>query len=106
MAWKSCLITLVVLLASLCAQPALAAKDTLVVSQNTAATTMHPLALTMTPEQSISCNMYDGLVDRDYDGDLVPSRSLATSWIRDGKIWRFNLRKGVVWHNGDPFRLC
>lgn len=78
-----------------------AAGDTLVVSQNTAATTLHPLVLTMTPEQSIAANIYDGLVDRDHDGKLIPS--LATSWQRQGKVWRFNLRKGVKWHDGQTF---
>ncbi len=94
-------LTIVALLLCIGAQPAWAAKDTLVVSQNTAASTMHPLALAMTPEQSIACNIYDGLVDRDHDGKLVPS--LATDWKREGKVWRFNLRKGVKWHNGDTF---
>src|SRR5690606_20099409 len=35
--------------------------------------------------------------------DIVPA--LATEWelIDDGKAWRFNLRKGVKFHNGADF---
>ncbi|MDR2111916.1 MAG: ABC transporter substrate-binding protein [Candidatus Accumulibacter sp.] len=98
---KTSLTATVAAIALLCAQPLWASGDTLVVSQNTVATTLHPLALTMTPEQSIASNIYDGLVDRDHEGKLVPS--LATSWSRDGNVWRFALRKGVKWHNGDSF---
>ncbi|MBW2146449.1 MAG: ABC transporter substrate-binding protein [Deltaproteobacteria bacterium] len=78
------------------------AKDTLVVSQRASATTLHPLALTLTPEQSIVDNIYDGLIDRDPSGKLIPS--LATSWeLVNPTTWRFHLRKGVKWHTGDPF---
>src|SRR5579864_4284839 len=47
-------------------------------------------------------HVYEGLVTRDKDLKIVPA--LAESWkIIDPTHWRFNLRKGVKFHNGDPF---
>lgn len=44
-------------------------------------------------------NVFDALVEWDYDGKLVPG--LAESWKVDGKNITFSLRKGVKFHNGD-----
>ena len=52
------------------------ADEALIISQNTEASTLHPLAMRMAPEQSIASNIYDSLVDRDPSGKLVPG--LAT----------------------------
>jgi len=48
-------------------------------------------------------NVYEGLVSRDRDLKIVPA--LATSWEvnDDGLRWRFHLREGVKFQNGDPF---
>src|ERR671935_2695112 len=46
-------------------------------------------------------NVFDGLVEWGYDGKIVPG--LAESWKVDGLNITFNLRKGVKFHNGDPF---
>lgn len=48
-------------------------------------------------------SIYDTLVEPDSTGKIVPS--LAESWkiSSDGLTWTFNLRKGVVFHNGDAF---
>jgi len=47
-------------------------------------------------------NVYEGLAQ--YDGDLNLIPALATSWkVTSPTTWRFNLRKGVKFHNGDPF---
>lgn len=75
------------------------------------------LVITTTPEPSLITNalssapttnelatkMFDGLLE--YDMDLQPQPSLAESWevSDDGKTVTFNLRKGVVWHDGKPF---
>jgi len=47
-------------------------------------------------------SVYDTLVEPDQEGKLVPA--LAERWqvAGDGKTWTFYLRKGVVFHNGDP----
>src|SRR3954469_10110441 len=47
-------------------------------------------------------HVYEGLVARDKDLKIVPA--LAESWETPSPTkWRFHLRKGVKFHNGDPF---
>ncbi|MBT5894775.1 MAG: ABC transporter substrate-binding protein, partial [Rhodospirillaceae bacterium] len=48
-------------------------------------------------------NVYEGLVRR--DGDLAIEPALAESWTvsDDATVWRFKLRKGVKFHNGNDF---
>ena len=47
-------------------------------------------------------NVYEGLTA--YDAKLKLQPSLATSWDNTDKThWRFHLRKGVTFHNGDKF---
>jgi peptide/nickel transport system substrate-binding protein len=45
--------------------------------------------------------LFDGLLDYDYDGQLVPSLAVAMPEISpDGKVFTFHLREGVRFHNG------
>jgi peptide/nickel transport system substrate-binding protein len=47
-------------------------------------------------------NVYEGLTKRDKDLKIIPG--LAESWeIIDPLKWRFHLRKGVKFHNGEDF---
>src|SRR5262245_30439807 len=47
-------------------------------------------------------NLYDALVIRRADGSLGPN--LAESWRQASPTeWEFKLRKGVRFHNGEPF---
>lgn len=51
---------------------------------------------------SLFSNVYEGLVERDAEGLIVPR--LATEWIfEDDLNTVFSLREGVVYHNGEPF---
>jgi peptide/nickel transport system substrate-binding protein len=46
--------------------------------------------------------IFEQLVHRDAKAKMVPG--LATSWKQTGdRTWRFELRKGVAFHNGEPF---
>ena len=82
--------------------PILMAKDALVISQNTEAKTLHPLAMYSVIEQNIATNIYDALISRNSDGELIPG--LATSWeLLDETTWRFHLREGVKWQDGGDF---
>jgi peptide/nickel transport system substrate-binding protein len=52
--------------------------------------------------QMMHRHMAEGLIEFGPDGKMYPR--LATSWkLVDDKTWRFTLRKGVKFHNGNPF---
>jgi len=54
------------------------------------------------PTNTMKGNIYGRLVHRLPDLKLVPD--LATKWTRlNPTTWRFTLRKGVTFHNGDAF---
>lgn len=77
-------------------------KGTMIVGMEAETYSMDPLYAWMTYGHVISCQIYDSLIDFAPDGKVRPR--LAVSWqLLDDKTWRFNLRKGVKFHNGDPF---
>jgi peptide/nickel transport system substrate-binding protein len=50
----------------------------------------------------VGVSLFDSLVGRDADNKLVPQ--LAESWkALDDVTWQIKLRRGVVFHNGEPF---
>lgn len=55
---------------------------------------------------SIASNIFDGLVLRTETFSLAPG--LAQDWqiLEDGLHFRFQLRQGVVFHNGEPFNAA
>ena len=68
------------------------------------AITMDPHAQNEGPTHALNHQIYDSLLQRDMSGAIIPS--LATDWSAlpdNPKIWRFNLRKGVKFHNGASF---
>lgn len=51
---------------------------------------------------NVISNIYETLIDRDANLRLRPG--LATSWTPiNPTTWEFRLRKGVMFHNGEPF---
>ncbi|MBY0466970.1 MAG: ABC transporter substrate-binding protein, partial [Burkholderiales bacterium] len=63
---------------------------------------MDPHSLNETLQLSVTLNVYDALTERNKDLSLAPS--LATSWKQTAPdVWRFELRKGVKFHDGTPF---
>ena len=64
--------------------------------------TMDPHSQNELLTNSINGQMYETLVNRGKKLDIVPA--LATEWQQiDALTWRFNLRKGVKFHDGTPF---
>ena len=50
----------------------------------------------------VGVSMFDSLVGRDADNRIVPQ--LAESWRHvDDTTWQLKLRRGVVFHDGEPF---
>ncbi|BEU95171.1 ABC transporter substrate-binding protein [Acidovorax sp. DW039] len=63
---------------------------------------MDPHSLNETLQLSVTGNVYEPLVGRNKDLSLAPA--LATSWKQTSPtVWRFELRKGVQFHDGTPF---
>ncbi len=86
------------------ALPALAmAKADLVVAVDAPPKSMNPHSYNSDANLSYMSNFFDGLLQRNpSDGKLIPA--LATKWERtDGLTWKFKLRKGVKYHNGNAF---
>ena len=62
---------------------------------------LNPAITTAGAVHSASELMYNGLVEIDDKGNLVPE--LAESWTVRSGDYTFKLRKGVTWHDGRPF---
>lgn len=76
--------------------------DRLVVGQTLDATSLDPQKQGNMASMNILINIFDTLVWRDPQGNLIPS--LATEWRAiDDYTWRFTLRQGVRFHNGEYF---
>ncbi|QNK65115.1 ABC transporter substrate-binding protein [Variovorax sp. PAMC26660] len=66
------------------------------------ALSLDPHSLNESLQLSVTANVYETLVGRNKDLSLAPL--LATSWKQTSpNVWRFELRKGVVFHDGTPF---
>jgi peptide/nickel transport system substrate-binding protein len=66
------------------------------------ALSMDPHSLNESLQLTTTGNVYEGLVGRNKDLSLAPG--LATSWKQTSPtVWRFELRKGVQFHDGTPF---
>ena len=63
---------------------------------------MDPHSLNESLQLSFMGSVYEPLVDRAKDMSVAPA--LATSWTQTSPtVWRFELRKGVKFHDGSPF---
>lgn len=63
---------------------------------------MDPHSLNESLQLSVTGNVYEALVGRNKDLSVAPA--LATSWRQTSPtVWRFELRKGVQFHDGTPF---
>jgi len=66
------------------------------------ALSLDPHSLNESLQLSIAANVYETLTGRNKDLSLAPL--LATSWKQTSpNVWRFELRKGVTFHDGTPF---
>ena len=66
------------------------------------ALSLDPHSLNESLQLSVTGNVYEPMVGRNKDLTLAPI--LATSWSQPTPtVWRFELRKGVKFHDGTPF---
>lgn len=117
--WTSMLITLlaVVMVLSACGSKATdsgtnstsseasgdtAPSTTLTIAAATDIESFDPHNNNNTSSEAVLVNVFDYLIKNDSEQKKVPG--LATSWEQvNDTTWRFNLREGVTFHNGDPF---
>ena len=79
-----------------------ASKDNIKVAVAAPPSTMNPHGTDSDSNLSVMGNIFEGLLYRNAAGELLSG--LATSWERiDTLTWRFTLRKGVKFHNGNDF---
>lgn len=77
-------------------------RRTLRVSQAGEPRTLDPQKQGDMPSMNVLINIFDTLTGRDEHNELVPR--LALEWTAiDDLTWRFRLREGVTFHNGEPF---
>lgn len=78
------------------------AKDTLIAANIYDAKTTDPIGANEVATAGICLHIYDNLLVQDSNNKLVPA--LATKYEQiDAKTFKFHLREGVVFHNGEPF---
>jgi len=78
------------------------AKGAVVVAQGVDPTTLDPHNHQESPAANLQVNLFDSLLERDENLKIVGL--LAESWkIATPTAWEFKLRKGIKFHNGEPF---
>lgn len=91
-----------VLVASALAAAGAVSAQTVRIGNQGDALSMDPHSLNESLQLSVTGNIYEPLVGRDRNLKLAPA--LATSWSQPSpNVWRFELRKGVKFHDGSPF---
>jgi len=64
---------------------------------------LNPILSTDTTSSAVEGAIFTGMTRVNEKLEVVPD--LAESWqvSKDGKVWTFNLRRGIQWHDGFPF---
>lgn len=83
------------------AGPALAAEVTIAIGSEP--TTLDPQARDDGGERAVNDNIFETLMARTPEGELVPGLAAAAPTQVDETTWEFTLREGVTFHNGEPF---
>ncbi len=95
-------VTVALVASALTAMSFVASAVTLRVGNQGDALAMDPHSLNESLQLSVVGNVFEPLVTRGRDYQLTPA--LATDWKQTSPtVWRFNLRKGVQFHDGTPF---
>ena len=66
----------------------------------TSIATLDPAAYSDRATETVLRNMFDGLVTRTTDNDVVPELAQSFRWV-DSQTVEFDLRQGVTFHNGE-----
>src|SRR3990172_3604485 len=73
-----------------------------IIAQGVDPSTLDPMNHQETPVSNLTVNIFDSLLERDQELNVVPL--LAESYRNIAPTtWEFKLRKGIKFHNGEPF---
>ena len=74
----------------------------LIIAELSDASSLDPHGSNDVPSSNVQSNLYETLVNRDANGELVAG--LAESWTQvDDLTWEFKLKQGVTFHDGEAF---
>jgi len=76
--------------------------DEIIIAQPCEPETMDISAQSLQETQNVLLNMVEPLLEAKGDGEFSPCLAASWEYISDKEI-KFHLRRGVVFHNGDPF---
>jgi len=66
--------------------------------------TLDPHAQNEGPTHTLAHQMYEGLLQRDMEGQIIPALAMSWSALPDNpNVWQFKLRPDVKFHNGAAF---
>ena len=66
--------------------------------------TLDPHAQNEGPTHTLAHQIYEGLLQRDMAGQIIPALALSWAPLADNpNVWRFNLRPDVKFHNDAAF---
>ena len=78
------------------------AAQTLTIATGGSITSLDPHFFNASPNNAIAQHIFGRLVDRDAEARIQPD--LAEGWrLVSDTEWEFRLRRGVTWHDGQPF---
>ncbi len=77
-------------------------RDTLTIAIGAEPESLDPVRMTSAPAATVGEHVVERLIYMEEDGTLTPM--LATSWEanEDSTVWRFEIRQGVTFHDGEP----
>ncbi|CAN5530023.1 ABC transporter substrate-binding protein [soil metagenome] len=85
------------------ASPSGAADASIVIAIGTEPTSLDPHLVDDGAERAVNDNIYETLLARTPDGELVPLLANELPTQIDDSTWEFTLRSDVTFHNGEPF---
>ncbi len=65
-------------------------------------TTLDPQIREDGGERAVNDNIYDTVLGRTPEGDLIPSLAVRMPELVDAQTWEVTLRSGITFHNGEP----
>jgi oligopeptide transport system substrate-binding protein len=81
---------------------ALAAVQQLVINNGAEVQSLDPHKTHGAPEMNVLYDLFEGLLNLDNQGQIVPGVALRWHASADLKVWTFYLRPEARWSNGDP----